>query len=159
MSMTNRVWPDVATAPGETLAEELESRGMSQTELARQMERPVQAINEIINGGKAITAETALQLEEVLGIPGNFWVRLEADYRYNKARLAGGKRKVPSMSGETIGRLSDVAESGVAARAQAVGHTLGRRIFRKDRAAGSTRSKEQRSTPKRTASRSRTRSR
>jgi addiction module HigA family antidote len=109
MSTINRTWPDVAIPPGETLAEEIEARGMSQSELARQMNRPVQAINEIINGGKAITAETALQLEEVLGIPGSFWVRLEADYRYNKARLAGPKRMtkprvLAARSGATLVR-------------------------------------------------------
>lgn len=83
-----RVWPDVAIPPGVTLAETLEARGMSQADLARRMGRPSQAINEIVKGGKEITAETALQLENVLGTPANFWARLEADYRFVKARLA-----------------------------------------------------------------------
>ncbi len=89
---TNRAWPDVATPPGETLAEELAARGLTQTALARLMKRPVQVINEIINGSKAITPETAIQLEKVLGVPGDFWVRLEADYRYNKTRLEQARR-------------------------------------------------------------------
>jgi addiction module HigA family antidote len=96
-----RLWPDVAVPPGETLAETLEVRGMSQAELARRMGRPVQAINEIVRGGKALTAETALQLEKVLGTPAHVWTRLEADYRFNLARLAqrdGLKEQVADAS-------------------------------------------------------------
>jgi len=87
--MTKRVWPDLAMPPGATLAEELEARGLSQSELARRMARPVQAVNEIVKGKKAITGETALQLEAVLtGIGAEFWMRLEADYQLTRARLA-----------------------------------------------------------------------
>jgi plasmid maintenance system antidote protein VapI len=35
-----RTWPDEAIAPGETLAEELAARGMTQTALAQKMGRP-----------------------------------------------------------------------------------------------------------------------
>jgi HTH-type transcriptional regulator/antitoxin HigA len=87
MATDVRTWPDVAIPPGELLAETLESLGMSQAELARRTGRPVQAINEIVRGAKEITPETALQLERVLGTPAHVWVRLEADYRYNVARL------------------------------------------------------------------------
>jgi addiction module HigA family antidote len=59
-------YPDVAIAPGEFLLEEIEARGFSQKELAKRMGRPMNTINEIINGKKAITVETALQLEEVM---------------------------------------------------------------------------------------------
>jgi len=83
-----RVWPDVAIPPGETLAEELEAREMSQADLARRMGRPVQAVNEIVRGKKAITAATALDLEDALGVSALFWLRLEAAYQLNRARLA-----------------------------------------------------------------------
>jgi addiction module HigA family antidote len=59
-------YPDVAIAPGEFLSEEIEARGFSQKELAKRMGRPINTINEIINGKKAITVENALQLEEVM---------------------------------------------------------------------------------------------
>lgn len=88
MGIDAHIWPDVATHPGEILAEELAARNMTQVDLARQMGRPVQAINEIIHGKKEITPETALQLQEALGIPAHVWTRLEADYRLTKARLA-----------------------------------------------------------------------
>jgi addiction module HigA family antidote len=97
--MNERIWPDVAIAPGETLAEEIEARGMSQAELARRMERPVQAVNEIIRGKKAITAETALGLEDVLGVPAHFWLRLEADHQLTVARLARRGASRPRRGG------------------------------------------------------------
>src|SRR3989304_4238399 len=79
-------FPDIAIPPGEYLAEEIEARGISQKELAKRMGRPVNAINEIVNGKKAITAETALQLEAAMPeIPARFWLNLETDYQLTKA--------------------------------------------------------------------------
>ena len=81
-------YPDIAISPGEYLAEEIEARGISQKELARRMGRPMNAINEIINGKKAITAGTALQLEEVMPeIPARFWLNLETDYQLTRALI------------------------------------------------------------------------
>ena len=60
---------------------------MSQTELAKRMDRPVKTINEIVQGKAAITAETALQLEQVLHIPASFWLKREQQYREFLARL------------------------------------------------------------------------
>ena len=81
-------YPDVAIHPGEYLAEEIEARGISQKELARRMGRPLNAVNEIINGKKAITAETALQLVEVMPeIPARFWLNLETDYQLTRALI------------------------------------------------------------------------
>lgn len=87
-----RVWPNIAIPPGEFLAETLESLGLTQAELARRAERPPQAINEIVRGTKEITPDTALQFERVLGVPAHIWTRLEADYRYIKARLEDQER-------------------------------------------------------------------
>ena len=94
--MTNRtrvpVESDLAIHPGVTLAEELEAREMTQKALAEAMARPVQVVNEIVHGKKAITAETALQLERVLDISARFWMNLQMDYDLTVARLAGQKR-------------------------------------------------------------------
>ncbi|MDP2919423.1 MAG: HigA family addiction module antitoxin [Dehalococcoidia bacterium] len=82
-------YPDIAIPPGEYLAEEIEARGISQKELARRMGRPLNAINEIINGKKSITAETALQLEAVMPqIPARFWLNLEIDYQLTRALIS-----------------------------------------------------------------------
>ena len=88
MATRTDLYPDVAIPPGEYLAEEIEAREISQKELASRMGRPANAINEIVNGKKAITAETALQLEEVMPeIPARFWLNLETDYQLTKALI------------------------------------------------------------------------
>jgi addiction module HigA family antidote len=73
--------PDYAIPPGATLLETIQSRGFSQAELAKRTGRPLKTINEIIKGKTAITPETALQLEHVLGLPASFWNKLERNYR------------------------------------------------------------------------------
>ena len=86
--LQNEYEPDSVSAPGETLLETLETLGMSQEELATRMGRPVKTINEIIQKRAAITAETALQLEQVLHIPASFWLKREQNYRESLARLS-----------------------------------------------------------------------
>ncbi len=84
--------PDYAVHPGETLAEILEERDMSQSELAERMGRPKKAINEIVKGKAAITEDTAIQLERVLGVPAYFWLNLQTIYREAIARMAERSR-------------------------------------------------------------------
>ena len=79
--------PNYAVPPGETLRETLEFLGMTQAQLADRTGRPKKTINEIISGKAAITAETALQLERVLGVPASFWSNLERNYQETLAHL------------------------------------------------------------------------
>ena len=78
---TPRVYSDLAIPPGETLAEELEVRGMTQEELADNMGCSPQMVNEIIRAERAITPEIAAGLGKALGIETQFWTNLEDDYR------------------------------------------------------------------------------
>ena len=89
--MTDETFPYVesdapVSHPGSLLAEELEVRGMSQRELARRIGRPFQVVNEIVRERKAITAETALQLEAEFGTPAYLWLALQSDYDLAVAR-------------------------------------------------------------------------
>jgi HTH-type transcriptional regulator / antitoxin HigA len=84
--MQNQYKPDSVTPPGETLMELLEEHGMSQAELAERMGRPKKTINEIIHAKAAIAPDTALQLENVFGVPAHFWMRRELDYQEFLAR-------------------------------------------------------------------------
>lgn len=87
MAIDRTAWQrDWAVAPGEILQEALEDRDMSQSELARRMDRPVKTINEIVHGKAAITPDTALQLELTLGVSATFWNNLETAYREHLAR-------------------------------------------------------------------------
>src|SRR5262245_27376915 len=92
MTTEARVVSDLPVPPGELLVETLGVLGLSQADAARRMGRPAQAINEIAKGKKEITAETALQLERVLGVPAHVWLGLEASYRQALARRADARR-------------------------------------------------------------------
>jgi len=85
-TIRNEYAPDFVSPPGETLEEVLEMRAMSQAELAERTGRPKKTINEIVKGKAAITPETALQFELVLGVPAAFWTSREQQYREALAR-------------------------------------------------------------------------
>ena len=56
------------TPPGEMLLEEfLRPAGMTQVELAARMGVPIQRVNAVIAGRRAVTAETAIPLSRALG--------------------------------------------------------------------------------------------
>ena len=92
--MKRAAHPDVAIPPGEYLLEEIEARGMTREELAERTGNSVDAIDEIVTGRKAVTAEMALRLEETMPeIPARFWLNLEMDYQHTKAQLRRNKAK------------------------------------------------------------------
>ncbi len=94
---------DVAVHPGEILAEELDAREMTQATLAHRMGRPVQVISEIVNGKKAITAQTALELERVLGTPAHVWMNLQGQYELAQARGAWHHVQARARSSPDLG--------------------------------------------------------
>ncbi len=96
-TIENRYAPDFISPPGETLAEILEERNMSQSELAQRMGRPRKTINEIIKGKAEITSDTALQIELVLGTPASFWIERERLYREYLARKNENQRLITSF--------------------------------------------------------------
>jgi len=93
MKTSQTLRSDLPVPPGEYLLEVLREKGLTQADLARRMGRPLQPINEIVHGKKAITAETALQMEQALGVPAHIWTSLEAEYRLTLARRAAAHRK------------------------------------------------------------------
>lgn len=84
--------PSDVSPPGETLREILEERGISEAELALRMGRPRKTMGEIIGGKAALTHETALQLELVLGVPASFWDARERTYRAHLASIEENRR-------------------------------------------------------------------
>lgn len=78
--IANNLEPFEPTHPGELLKEEIECRGISQKELSRQTGIPYTALNEVLNGKRAITTEYALLIEAALGIESDFWLKMQMDY-------------------------------------------------------------------------------
>lgn len=71
----------IATPPGATIKEQLTDRGMSQKEFAERMDMSEKHISKLINGEVQLTPDVAVRLEMVLGVPAQFWSKLEAIYR------------------------------------------------------------------------------
>ena len=79
--MTNVMTPAEVFSPGEFLRDELAERGWSEAEFADILGRPAQAVSEILNGKKAITAETALAIGAALGTSAELWLNLQSAHR------------------------------------------------------------------------------
>ncbi len=67
--------------PGEILLEEfLLPMELSQNRIARSIGVPPRRINEIVQGKRSVTADTALRLARFFGTSEQFWMGLQADY-------------------------------------------------------------------------------
>ncbi len=67
--------------PGEILRDDfMEPMGISINQLARDLAVPPNRISEIVNGKRAITADTALRLQRYFRIEAQFWLNLQSEY-------------------------------------------------------------------------------
>jgi HTH-type transcriptional regulator/antitoxin HigA len=67
--------------PGEFVRQELESRGWTQADLAKIIERPLPTVNEIIQGKRGIMPEMAVALAAAFGNTPDSWMQRESSYR------------------------------------------------------------------------------
>ena len=69
------------THPGEMLREEfLVPLGITQSALAARLGISFPRLNEVVNGRRAVTPDTALRLARVLGMSADFWLGLQQDW-------------------------------------------------------------------------------
>ena len=80
-----------AVAPGMYLQEWIEEASLTQQEAADRLGLSRKTVNGIIKGSQPITQETAIKLERVTSIPRDAWLRFEAKYREDRARLEDEK--------------------------------------------------------------------
>ncbi len=67
--------------PGEILLEEfLKPLGISQYRLSKDISVAPRRINEIVQGKRSITADTALRLARYFGLSERFWLNLQSRY-------------------------------------------------------------------------------
>lgn len=67
--------------PGEILLEDfMGPLKISINQLARDLVVPPNRISEIVNGKRAITADTALRLERYFQVEAQFWLNLQSEY-------------------------------------------------------------------------------
>jgi addiction module HigA family antidote len=79
--------------PGEILDEEfLKPMAITQYRLAKDIGVPPRRINEIVNGQRAITADTALRLGRYFRMSPEFWLNLQSHYELEKEQERLGRR-------------------------------------------------------------------
>ena len=86
--------------PGEILIEEfLNHLGITQYRLAKDIHVPARRINEIVQGKRAISADTALRLSKYFGNSAEFWLNLQArfDLEVQKEAIASILKQVKTF--------------------------------------------------------------
>jgi addiction module HigA family antidote len=91
------------TSPGEMLLEEfLKPAGITQLALAKKMGVPIQRVNGIVAGRRAVTAETAILLSQALDTTPALWLTLQvavdlwdALQRLGRTARSTGRRRGP----------------------------------------------------------------
>ncbi len=79
--------------PGEVLLEEfLKPLRISQYRLAKDINVPPRRVNEIVQGKRSISADTALRLARYFGTSDRFWLNLQARYDLDLEKDRLGKR-------------------------------------------------------------------
>ena len=93
--------------PGEILREDfMDALDISINQLARDLSVPPNRISEIVNGKRAITADTALRLQRYFGVEAQFWLNLQTEYdlRMMKRKIWPDieRRIIPIKTSEVI---------------------------------------------------------
>lgn len=83
--------------PGEILAEELSELGVSAASLARDLHIPTNRVTAILNGQRAVTADTALRLGHWFGTSAELWLNLQKSFELRLAEKTNGAeiRRLP----------------------------------------------------------------
>lgn len=86
--------------PGEILARHLKDLGLTASDLARDIDVPVNRVTGILNGQRGITADTALRLGHWFGVDPLDWMELQLQYELTQAEKAAGAsiRKLPRLA-------------------------------------------------------------
>jgi addiction module HigA family antidote len=88
-----RMWQEFHTGdrlspvhPGDILSEDfMKPLGLTQSKVAADLGVSFRRLHEIVNGKRAITAETALLLARYFDVSPRFWMGLQTDYDLRRA--------------------------------------------------------------------------
>ncbi|HEX9701685.1 MAG TPA: HigA family addiction module antitoxin [Rhodospirillales bacterium] len=78
--------------PGRVLRRELKARRLSANALARALRVPSGRVVDILNGKRAISAETALRLGRYFRNDALFWINLQGQYDLARAMRDVGRK-------------------------------------------------------------------
>ena len=81
-----------AIHPGEHLAEQLNALDMSAAAFARWIGVPTNRVTELLNGRRAISADTALRLARAFNTSARFWMNLQVLHDLRVAETQTGAK-------------------------------------------------------------------
>ena len=86
------------THPGEMLLEEfLKPLGITQSSFAIRLGVSFPRLNEVINGKRSVTPDTALRLARVTGMSADFWLGLQQDWDLWHALRSESAKDIASL--------------------------------------------------------------
>ena len=71
------IFTDVSLHPGEVLQMELAARNIKKSEFAELLGMKPGHFSELLHGKRHVSAATALKLQKLLGIPAEYWMRVQ----------------------------------------------------------------------------------
>jgi addiction module HigA family antidote len=80
-----------AIHPGEILRDELQELGLSARKFAAHIGVPANAVTQILNGERGVTAEMAMRLGQAFSTGEHYWMSLQSHYdaKLARAKMAG----------------------------------------------------------------------
>lgn len=82
----NNLTPFYPTHPGEVIKDEIEYRGISQRQLAKEIGVSSSLLNEVLNGKRPMNTQLALLISVALDIDAEPLIRLQSMYEVNMAK-------------------------------------------------------------------------
>jgi addiction module HigA family antidote len=92
--------------PGEILRDDLEALGLSARRFAEHIGVPPNAVTEILNGQRRVTAPMALRFAKAFGTDPRYWTNLQSLYETKKAQ---------AEIGDALASINPLPHHGVAA--------------------------------------------
>lgn len=78
--LANDIEPFEPTHPGTIIKDEIAYRGISQAQLAKQMEVAPTQLNEVLNAKRQLTVEYAMLFEAIMGLKAEPLLNMQARY-------------------------------------------------------------------------------
>lgn len=76
---------------GEYIKDEMNFRGLNQTEMALLLGVELPKLNKILNGSQRLTADVALKIEGIWGIPAHIYMDLQSQYEIDVEKISERK--------------------------------------------------------------------
>lgn len=87
MTSSQEFFPDWVSAPGDTITDILQERGLSEADFARHLGQTLEEVRNLLRGHSTITIAIARQLEKILGASVAFWMSRDFQYRQDISRI------------------------------------------------------------------------